>query len=307
MTSPSAVELLTVQLRRAWLDARRVLDGLTRDEYLWEPTSPCWSVRLRGPDVRGWGAGEYVCEDAWPPPDPLPSTTIAWRVVHLAAWTDIYRAFAFDGTQPDLNDAHVPGDHDAAIAWLVRSQDAFIAAVEALDDDEVFTPRPAHWGDAVPVVQLVTTMLTEHVHHLAEVGVLRDLHRGHAVAQPSRQVSLPEWWTGRTGGTGEADVPSSDLGAGEATAHPDPVDLAVDDLVARLGLDDRETVIVVGVEEVTWRDRSLGCPLPGMQYLQVLTPGVRIVLRVGSSEYHYHGGAGRDPFYCATPQSPAPS
>lgn len=26
---------------------------------------------------------EFVCEDAWPPPNPLPTTTIAWRVIHL--------------------------------------------------------------------------------------------------------------------------------------------------------------------------------------------------------------------------------
>ena len=76
---PSAADVLKVQLRHSWLEARRVLDGLTEDEYLWEPVSPCWSVRRRGTSVRGWGSGEFVCEDSWPPPDPLPTTTIAWR------------------------------------------------------------------------------------------------------------------------------------------------------------------------------------------------------------------------------------
>ena len=171
-----------------------MLDGVTEDEYLWEPASPCWSVRRRGPAVRGWGSGEFVCEDAWPPPDPLPTTTIAWRVIHLAAWTDIYRQFAFGDTRPDLNDVDVPGDVGAGLAWLYGAQDDFIDAVDGLSAESAFEPRPAHWGESVPVVRLVTTMLTEHVHHIAEIGVLRDLRRGHALSQrppPARPPPPP--------------------------------------------------------------------------------------------------------------------
>ena len=58
-------------------------------------------------------------------------------------------------------------------------------AVDGLSAEAAFEPRPAHWGESVPVVRLVTTMLTEHVHHIAEIGVLRDLRRGHALSQPS--------------------------------------------------------------------------------------------------------------------------
>ena len=184
-------------MRHAWFDARRALENLTEDEYLWEPASPCWSVRRRGPSVRGWGRGEFVCEDAWPPPDPLPTTTIAWRVVHLAAWTDIYRLFAFADAQPTLDDAEIPGDVSSALAWLCRAQDDFIDAVDGLSDEEVFELRPAHWGESMPVVTLVTMMLTEHVHHIAEIGVLRDLRRGHALTQPPRPpTDDPSWWSG---------------------------------------------------------------------------------------------------------------
>lgn len=209
MSLPSAAEVLKVQLRHAWLGSRRVLEGLTTDEYFWEPASPCWSVRLRDPSVRGWGSGEFVCEDAWPPPDPLPTTTIAWRVIHLAAWTDIYRGFAFDGTQPDLNDADVPGDCDGGLAWLIEAQDAFIDAVEGVGDESVFEPRPAHWGESVPLVHLVTGLLTEHVHHLAEIGTLRDLRQRHAVnLRPPSPNPAPGWWTGSTGGQRRTRTPA---------------------------------------------------------------------------------------------------
>ncbi len=174
-----------------------MLDGLSEVEYFWEPAQPGWSVRRRDPSVRGWGSGDFVCEDAWPPPDPLPIPTIAWRVVHLAAWTDIYRRFAFEGSRPDLNELEIPGDCDGGLEWLRRSQQSFIDAVAQLTDAAVFEPRPAHWGAQVPAVRLVSSMLTEHVHHIAEIGVLRDLHRGRALVQPPPEpTSGPSWWSG---------------------------------------------------------------------------------------------------------------
>jgi hypothetical protein len=181
---PSASDVVKGQLRWAWMYARGLLDGLDEDEYFWEPTPLCWSVRRRAPEVHGWGKGEFVCEDAFPAPEPLPMTTIAWRVIHLAAWTDIYREFAFGDRRPTLDDVDVPGDVASGVQWLHDAQDRFLSEVARLDDTTVFEPRPAHWGESVPVVNLVTLMLTEHVHHIAEIGLLRDLHRGHARTRP---------------------------------------------------------------------------------------------------------------------------
>ncbi len=181
---PSAADVVKGQLRYAWLYSRGLLEGLDEDEYFWKPTPLCWSVRHRAPEVHGWGKGEFVCEDAFPAPEPLPVTTIAWRVIHLAAWTDIYREFTFGDLRPDLNDFDVPGDAASGLRWLYDAQDRFLSEVAALDDPTVFELRPAHWGEALPVVSLVTLMLTEHVHHIAEIGVLRDLHRGHACTRP---------------------------------------------------------------------------------------------------------------------------
>jgi hypothetical protein len=79
-----------------------------------------------------------------------------------------------------------------------RVLDDFMSAVDALDEKAALELRPAHWGESYPVVNLVTTMLTEHVHHLAEIGVLRDLRRGHARTQPpAADIPGPDWWSGR--------------------------------------------------------------------------------------------------------------
>lgn len=49
-----------------------------------------------------------------------------------------------------------------------------------------------------------------------------------------------------------------------------------------------ERVKVIRVEAVDWPDASLGCPEPGLVYAQVITPGWRILLRVGTREFTYH-------------------
>jgi hypothetical protein len=41
-------------------------------------------------------------------------------------------------------------------------------------------------------------------------------------------------------------------------------------------------VVVISVEVVDFSDSSLGCPQPGMAYLQVITPGHKVVAEVSS-------------------------
>lgn len=75
---------------------------------------------------------------------------------------------------------------------------------------------------------------------------------------------------------------------------------AVADLADRLGMTPKE-IEVVRVEEVVWRDGSLGCPEPGMMYTQALVDGSRIVLSAGGRTYEYHAGGPRPPFLCEKP------
>ena len=82
--------------------------------------------------------------------------------------------------------------------------------------------------------------------------------------------------------------------------------LAVTDLAGRLGIPEGD-IEILAEENVTWRNGSLGCPKPGMMYTQALVEGSRIVLRAGGRDYSYHSGAGKPPFYCEDPVSPAPA
>jgi hypothetical protein len=59
-------------------------------------------------------------------------------------------------------------------------------------------------------------------------------------------------------------------------------------------------ITLLSAEAVQWRDSSLGCPQPGMNYLMVITPGYLIKLEAGGAIYEYHASASRA-VYCDQP------
>lgn len=83
------------------------------------------------------------------------------------------------------------------------------------------------------------------------------------------------------------------------------IEMAVADLAQRLGVG-AAGIEVLAAYLVVWPDSSLGCPQPGMQYLQVLTDGSLILLGSGGAVYRYHtGGSQHEPFLCTTPSKTA--
>lgn len=71
------------------------------------------------------------------------------------------------------------------------------------------------------------------------------------------------------------------------TAYPAVVERAVAALAAELGIG-RDAVTVARAERTDWSDSSLGCPEPGKAYLQVITPGYRVLLKARGRSYEYH-------------------
>lgn len=55
---------------------------------------------------------------------------------------------------------------------------------------------------------------------------------------------------------------------------------------------DPTDVVLLAYEAVTWPDAALGAPKPGRLYAQVLTPGYRVRLRVGTRSVTYHTDQG---------------
>jgi len=80
----------------------------------------------------------------------------------------------------------------------------------------------------------------------------------------------------------------------ESTPPKAAVDLvkqAKDDLAQFKGVP-TSSVRFESAREVQFTDSSLGCPEPGMSYLQVITPGWSIVLSVGADKYSYGAANG---------------
>jgi hypothetical protein len=176
-------ELLETQLAHAFRTARWHVDGLTDDEYFWKPTPDAWSVHRRGDgDTKTQaGVGPYVIDGAWPPDERTPATTIAWRLVHLIMWTDVYRSFTFEDGAIGYFQVDVPGTAGDAVRELQRAQEQFSAGVAAaVHDSDLGELRPTHFGLQQPLGMLIWMIAFEHLHHSAEIGVLRDIRRGYA-------------------------------------------------------------------------------------------------------------------------------
>jgi hypothetical protein len=82
----------------------------------------------------------------------------------------------------------------------------------------------------------------------------------------------------------------------QAAALPQ-VEMAINDLAGRIGIL-ADSISIVVVKEVAWGDASMGCPQPGMAYIQVPQDGLFIRLEANGQTYDYHSGGSREPFLC---------
>jgi hypothetical protein len=92
---------------------------------------------------------------------------------------------------------------------------------------------------------------------------------------------------------------------------PTPSDPALQALIetAKADLAQRLSIPVTQIDfleatEVEWSDSSLDCPQPGMDYLQVITPGYRILLEVDGTNHEYHSNRDAYLVYCDNANPP---
>lgn len=80
---------------------------------------------------------------------------------------------------------------------------------------------------------------------------------------------------------------------------------AREDLAARTGVWP-ERLTLRSAEAVEWPDSALGCPAPGQGYLQMITPGFRVVLEAAGRPYAYHTDRGDQLLLCEDGRPLAP-
>jgi hypothetical protein len=182
MTEQTWNPLLRDQLTWHWThQLRDRLDGLTDDEYSWEPTPGCWSVRPRGTGTAPVqaGSGAMTIDFAMPEPDPLPFTTIAWRLGHVIVGVLAMRNAAHFGRTPtDYQSFSYAATATEALAQLDAEYATWLAGVESLGEAGLARPCGEAEGPYAehPMAVLVLHIHRELIHHLAEVCLLRDLH-----------------------------------------------------------------------------------------------------------------------------------
>jgi hypothetical protein len=126
------------------------LDGLTDDEYFWQPA-----------------------------PDPAPFTTIAWRLAHVIVGVLAVRNHAhFGGPKASYQSWQYATDAATAVRQLDDEYQTWIDGVHNLSDDDLDRPcGPAEgpWADHC-ISELILHINREVIHHGAEIACIRDLY-----------------------------------------------------------------------------------------------------------------------------------
>lgn len=176
-------DLILGQLDFYWeAHLRPRLQGLSDEEYLWEPVEGSWSLRP-GDD------GAVRIESVVPEPPVPPITTIAWRTAHLGRDVLGKRARALFGGSVAPEDADMFDDRHwpealpltaaGGLALLGEGYALWRAGIASLDDDALLRPLGPKGGPfaADSIAALAIHLNRETMAHGAEICLLRDLYR----------------------------------------------------------------------------------------------------------------------------------
>jgi hypothetical protein len=168
------------------------LEGITDDEYLWEPVAGCWSLR---PDddgrLRVDGARPLSTEHP-------PFTTLAWRLWHLIGCYGDRRNAVWLGVPPAEQSFETFDPAPASAADALDALDAayewWAATLAWLDNsqlEEQLGPVAGPYADASKA-GFVLHQLDEVIHHGAETALVRDLYRAQVGAPTAAPATLIE-------------------------------------------------------------------------------------------------------------------
>jgi hypothetical protein len=162
--------LLTTTMQEAYERLRIRLEGLTEQEFFWQPVPDCWTVY---PDESGRWTYDYHVPD----PEPAPLTTIAWQLVHVGACKVMYHEWAYGParlTWPELN---VPCTVIDTLALLDRGQTLLQDDLQRLSESQLDEPVLTNWGERWPAWRIFWVMTDHDALHGGIVGHLRDVYR----------------------------------------------------------------------------------------------------------------------------------
>ena len=193
MTKPTTRSSVLENLDFRWtVLIRSRLEGLTDEEYLWEPAPGCLSIR---PD----GRGGFRLDPVRPPEPPLGN--IAWRMAHLASTlaTHPVAGVAFGPEWPAFQLAMPAGTAGEAMARLDGAFAHWHEASAALSDVDLGRRLGQGAGEYADntVLDIVLHIQAEALQRGADLCLLRDLYwhlHDRPVDRPGRPGPLSIWF-----------------------------------------------------------------------------------------------------------------
>ena len=165
--------MLASQLTWHWeAQLRPRLDGLSDDEYLWEPVRGCWNLRPKGTGATPMaaGAGALEMDYAFPEPDPAPVTTIAWRIAHLLIGVFGQRnARYFGAPAVDFQTYDYPAPPGGASAAGHR-YGRWVAGISAFGPADLAANCREPGFESDSMAALILHIHREVIHHGAEIS-----------------------------------------------------------------------------------------------------------------------------------------
>jgi hypothetical protein len=114
--------------------------------------------------------------------------SIIGTIKHTAAWSHVYRSYAFDADPVHWRGLAWPhGLRDTInkseaylaelIDWLSLSHQLWLHDLSRTADEELDQPRPVHWGDTMLLFDIVNLIAHHHVYHAGEINQLLAIYR----------------------------------------------------------------------------------------------------------------------------------
>ena len=150
------------------------LDGLTDEEFLWEPAGRVLTVRLEDGRPKPDALGMEPTGDANPP------RTIAWSIGHLGAGTWERADYLVGEHRLQPGELTWPMTAAEGIGFLREGLDRWRSGLSTMTDADLDTVgRSAFpWGldPELPLIEIVWWVNKELIYHASEIWLLRDLY-----------------------------------------------------------------------------------------------------------------------------------
>jgi hypothetical protein len=110
---------------------------------------------------------------------------------HAAAWSHVYRSYAFD-SQPKhwaqldwphgLRDTIIKSEEylQEIIAWFDDAHQSWLANLGQASENQLSELHPLHWGQKAPLYEIVVIVAGHHLYHAGELNQILSIYRGEA-------------------------------------------------------------------------------------------------------------------------------